>query len=382
MDVVGKNQSNEKFDRRIKMNKVTISARTREASKLLKEAIEQNFGFELKGLQHPVEFATDLDADVVIQILKSFIRNERMDSLSFHYEGDTEKEEKQPEILEVPTEVQEEEDDEEEEVWFKDRKPKKRIGSLTLKEEILVLFIGKRQLTSKEIQERLSISVQSVSHLMSVLIKEGKVRRLQRGQWELIIKEPEKEEKKCFKEAVKEAILRSFTDVVQEMSVLLLTDMTGYSPRAIEKALQELKEEGQVIQTKEKGWRLKGFSYPYSNIYEKEEYHPVLDEIMTAEYCKGERLKKMFSEELVNQLLQELVESDCIKKVEEDKYLVYLESRMIYFISKHPGANLGMLKTNMPLEKERDIAANINVLLSNNVVERRGKNRGYVLLSK
>ena len=55
---------------------------------------------------------------------------------------------------------------------------------------------------------------------------------------------------------------------------------------------------------------------------------------------------------------------------------------MIYFLSKHPGANVSMMKTNMPLEKERDIAANINVLLSNNVVERRGKNRGYVLLSK
>ena len=84
--------------------------------------------------------------------------------------------------------------------------------------------------------------------------------------------------------------------------------------RIDKQSLQELKEEGKVIQTKEKGWRLKGFSYPYSNIYEKEEYHPVLDEMMTAEYCKGERLKKMFSEELVNQLLQELVESDCIKK--------------------------------------------------------------------
>ncbi len=362
-------------------NRVRISANNEEASKLLKEAIEKSFGFELKGLQHPVEFATDLDADVVIQILKSFIRNERMDSLSFHYEG-AEKGEKHQELLMVPMKEQEEEDDDKEEVWFKDRKPKKRIGSLTLKEEILILFISQRQLTSKEIQGRLSISVQSVSHLMSDLIKEGKVRRLQRGQWELIIKEPEKEEKKCFKEAVKEAILRSFTDVVQEMSVLLLNDITGYSPRAIQKALQELQEEGQVIQTKEKSWRLKGFSYPYSNIYEKEEYRPILDEMMSSEYFKGERLKKMFSEELVNRLLQELLESDCIKKVEEDKYLVYLESRMIYFLSKHPGANLGMLKTNMPLEKERDIAANINVLLRNNIVERRGKHRGYVLLSK
>lgn len=361
-------------------NRVRISASNEEAMKILWGEIQRYYNFQLEKTEQEMRFSVDLNAEVFTELVKAFTKNNKMHLLQFQFgEEETKVEDK----TEVKPEAEESaEEDEEEEVWFKDRKPKKRIGSLTLKEEILVLFIGKRQLTSKEIQERLSISVQSVSHLMSVLIKEGKVRRLQRGQWELIIKEPEKEEKKCFKEAVKEAILRSFTDVVQEMSVLLLTDMTGYSPRAIEKALQELKEEGQVIQTKEKGWRLKGFSYPYSDIYEKEEYHPILDEIMSSEYFKGERLKKMFSEEIVNQLLQELLESDCIKKVEEDKYLVYLESRMIYFLSRHPGANVSMMKTNMPLEKERDIAANINVLLSNNVVERRGKNRGYVLISK
>ena len=151
------------------MNKVTISARTREASKLLKEAIEQNFGFELKGLQHPVEFATDLDADVVIQILKSFIRNERMDSLSFHYEGDTEKEEKQPEILEVPTEVQEEEDDDDGTYVFVD----KEISQLSRKQQVLRLFQRKEQWENKEIKETLGLTEANVWHILNELQKVG-----------------------------------------------------------------------------------------------------------------------------------------------------------------------------------------------------------------
>ena len=360
------------------MNKVTISARTREASKMLKEAIEKNFGFELKGLQHPVEFATDLDADVVIQILKSFIRIERMDSLSFHYEGDTEKEEKQPEILEVPTEVQEEEDDDDGTYLFVD----KEISQLSRKQQVLRLFQRKEQWENKEIKETLGLTEANVWHILNELQKEGQIEKVSRGVWKKVVIEELKEQPMCMGTAVKQSIMSFLGNMVQEVSIFYLKEVTKFSERAIEKALAELKEEGLVVQTQKGMWRPSHLSYPYSDICEKEEYHLILDEIMSSEYFKGERLKKMFSEELVNQLLQELVESDCIKKVEEDKYLVYLESRMIYFLSKHPGANLGMLKTNMPLEKERDIVANIKYLLSNNVVERRGKNRGYVLLSK
>ncbi len=361
-----------------KMNKVTISARTREASKMLKEAIEQSFGFELKGLQHPVEFATDLDADVVIQILKSFIRNERMDSLSFHYEGDTEKEEKQPEILEVPTEVQEEEDDDDGTYLFVD----KEISQLSRKQQVLRLFQRKEQWENKEIKETLGLTEANVWHILNELQKEGQIEKVSRGVWKKVVIEELKEQPMCMGTAVKQSIMSFLGNMVQEVSIFYLKEVTKFSERAIEKALAELKEEGLVVQTQKGMWRPSHLSYPYSDIYEKEEYHLILDEIMSSEYFKGERLKKMFSEELVNQLLQELVESDCIKKVEEDKYLVYLESRMIYFLSKHPGANVSMMKSNMPLEKERDIVANIKYLLSNNVVERRGKHRGYVLLSK
>ena len=109
-------------------NRVRISASNEEAMKILWGEIQRYYNFQLEKTEQEMRFSVDLNAEVFTELVKAFTKNNKMHLLQFQFgEEETKVEDK----TEVKPEAEESaEEDEEEEVWFKDRKPKKRIGSL------------------------------------------------------------------------------------------------------------------------------------------------------------------------------------------------------------------------------------------------------------
>lgn len=356
------------------MNRVKISVGNEEAMKLLWEEVQRYYHFQLEKTEREMHFSVNLDDEVFTDIVKRFTMENKMHLLQLQY-GEEEKE------VETQIQSEEENEEEEEEVWFDDRRTKRSVGLLTRKDQVLNLFTEKKEWTSKEIQETLSMRGTYVSCIMSTLVQEGIVKKIQRGEWETT----EIREKKSFSQAAEEAILKSFSNIVQEMSVLLLHDITGYTHIAIQKSLEALEKKGKVRQTTEGNWRLTSFSYPHSGIFENKSYEPILKAVMPNTYLNKKDLMKRFSKELVMQFIGEMLQEECIIEEEDNqnKYKIYMGSRIIYFLSRHPGATILTLRTKMPSIREKEICFQLDYLMAENVVERRSETRGgYYLLSE
>lgn len=421
-------------------NMVVMQAKEEKAIRKILQVIEECTGITILLAKEPFRMIVSLDNDIMMNIIKMLIMENLLNAVSiqpYHeLEGqqivpEVSKEEQAQETITQKPIKKETQESNQESSKKPDLKEEARLPATqktkeekkTAKERILLFMQQEaRVLTNAEINENIGkMRSDYLNECLMLLCKQGKVEKVARGKWkakgveevsvttkegEQSQKNNEKEVKKAKKKSeetkkqdeevekeTKEKNVKKENHEVTEQDVLNIFQAKGWQmtqeevvkklkakPDTVVKILDTLVESKKL---QKEGENYKIYKSPFG-IFEEKTYSVLLDYIMGQSHFIEGGIKNKFPQEAHK--LEELLKQMGQKYIQEQQnakgsYNVYLKGRILYYVMKHPNADLGDIRHAFPTISSQEISNSINIALRNKELQRNATTRTFVTVT-
>ncbi len=393
-------------------NVVVLETKEEKAKRKILEVIEECTELTILLPDEPLRMIVSLDNDIMTNIIKMLIMEDLLSAVTIQPYSKAKSQQIAPEITKkqqsAETSTQEPMKENTKEDTSKHSAEvskefstqlamKKTDKKQTIKDRILLFMQQeKRVLSNTEISVAIgnNISPQNLSYSLMLLCKQGKIEKVSRGYWK-VKEETIKQDKKVKQgeQETKEQATKQENSQITEQQVLDLFTTTGWQmtqdevakklkakPKAVVEILnilvgsKKLQKEGEVY---------KIYQSPFG-IFEDEKYRVLLDYIMEQNYFIEGSVRSKFPqeahklEELLKQMGQRYIKEEQNAK---ESYTVYLKGRILYYVMKHPNADLGDIRHAFPAISNQEMSNVINIALRNKELQRNATTGTFVTLS-
>lgn len=384
-------------------NTVVLETKEEKAKRKILEVIEECTELTILLHEEPLRMIVSLDNDIMINIIKMLIMESLFNAVTIQpyskVKGQqiapetTKKQQSAEASMQEPMKENTKEDTSKpsaevsKEVSTQPAMKKTNKRQTTKDRTLLFMQQEARVLSNAEIHAAVgsNISPQGTSHNLALLCKQGKIEKVGRGYWKAKGVEggaptAAKGNKQENSQITEQQVLDLFTTTGWQMTQEEVAKKLNAKPEAVVKVLnilvgnKKLQKEGEVY---------KIHKSPFG-IFEDETYRVLLDYIMEQNHFVEAVIKNKFPQEAHK--LEELLKQIGQKYIKEEQnakgsYNVYLKGRILYYVMKHPNANLGDIRHAFPITSNQEISNAINIALRNKELKRDAKTGTFVTVT-